>query len=289
MNSIPLIKGNTPQEINTSIIALKKALSELEAQDRLLQGTDKDVQDKIKQINELIEGINTHLGTVDTHLTTIDGQIIALQPVDTVTSGNMHSVTSNAVFWSNLYQNTLNINDTRNENYPPSHYLGWVNGQHTHQEFKLSAVIGTPFNSMFCTLITISPWVDFSGGRPTQFVIDTFGSGEIKYRNTVDEGTWSSWYKIANQSDLDTKLDMIILDGIVSWQDFENALNANDPRLPNGFHGVWLRSGSWAVAFYLKTMSPQAYCGYLYWTYTSAFVARFNTNGAPFTNMSFNP
>ena len=97
MNSIPLIKGNTPQEINTSIIALKKALSELEAQDRLLQGADKDVQDKIKQINELIEGINTHLGTVDTHLSTIDGQITALQPVDTVTSGNMHSVTSNAV------------------------------------------------------------------------------------------------------------------------------------------------------------------------------------------------
>ena len=97
MNSIPLIKGNTPQEINTSIIALKKALSELEAQDRLLQATDKDVQDKIKQINELIEGINTHLGTVDSHLTTIDGQITALQPVDTVTSGNMHSVTSNAV------------------------------------------------------------------------------------------------------------------------------------------------------------------------------------------------
>ena len=97
MNSIPLIKGNTPQEINTSIIALKKALSELEAQNRLLQGTDRDVQDKIKQINELIEGINTHLGTVDSHLTVIDKQITALQPVDTVTSGNMHSVTSNAV------------------------------------------------------------------------------------------------------------------------------------------------------------------------------------------------
>ena len=109
MNSIPLIKGNTPQEINTSIIALKKALSELEAQDRLLQGTDKDVQDKIKQINQLIEGINTHLGTVDTHLTAIDGQITALQPVDTVTSGNMHSVTSNAV--ANIFASRGNVYD----------------------------------------------------------------------------------------------------------------------------------------------------------------------------------
>ena len=109
MNSIPLIKGNTPQEINTSIIALKKALSELEAQDRLLQGTDKDIQNKIKQINELIKGINTHLGTVDAHLSTIDGQITALQPVDTVTSGNMQSVTSNAV--ANIMQSAIALVD----------------------------------------------------------------------------------------------------------------------------------------------------------------------------------
>jgi hypothetical protein len=90
MNSIPLIKGNTPQEINTSIISLKKALAALEAQDKQLQGNDKDVQNKIKQINELINGINSHLDT-------IDGQITDLQPIDAVTSGDMHSVTSNAV------------------------------------------------------------------------------------------------------------------------------------------------------------------------------------------------
>lgn len=83
MNSIPLIKGNTPQEINTSIISLKKALAALE-------GNDKDVQNKIKQINELINGINSHLEN-------IDGQITDLQPIDVVTSGDMHSVTSNAV------------------------------------------------------------------------------------------------------------------------------------------------------------------------------------------------
>ena len=72
MNTIPLIKGNTPQEINTSIISLKKALAELEAQDRQLQGNDRDVQNKIKQINELINGINSHLETVDTQLTTVN-------------------------------------------------------------------------------------------------------------------------------------------------------------------------------------------------------------------------
>jgi hypothetical protein len=146
MNSIPLIKGNTPQEINTSIIALKKALSELEAQDRLLQGTDKDVQDKIKQINELIEGINTHLGTVDTHLTAIDNQITALQPVDTVTSGNMHSVTSNAVFnavgqWEEILylgdyggRNYVQGISTSNGKYIRLRLVGLENGSHYNSQ-----------------------------------------------------------------------------------------------------------------------------------------------------------
>lgn len=87
MNTIPLVKGNTQEEINTSLIALKKALDEMNSSSGK---TDASVQSQIKQINELITNINSHLDT-------IDGQITDLQPVDTVTSGNMHSVTSNAV------------------------------------------------------------------------------------------------------------------------------------------------------------------------------------------------
>jgi hypothetical protein len=87
MNTIPLVKGNTQEEINTSLIALKKALDEMNSSSGK---TDASVQSQIKQINELIENINTHLDTVDE-------QITDLQPVDTVTSGNMQSVTSNAV------------------------------------------------------------------------------------------------------------------------------------------------------------------------------------------------
>jgi NAD-specific glutamate dehydrogenase len=88
MNTIPLVKGNTQEEINTSLIALKKALDEMNSSSGK---TDASVQLQIKQINELIENINTHLDTVDE-------QITDLQPVDTVTSGNMKAVTSNAVY-----------------------------------------------------------------------------------------------------------------------------------------------------------------------------------------------
>lgn len=60
------------------------------------------------------------------------------------------------------------------------------------------------------------------------------------------------------------KLDLIVLEGIASYTDFENAFNADDPRLPDGMHAVFLQRGSWSVAVYLKTMSPNAYCGYLH-------------------------
>jgi hypothetical protein len=96
MNTIPLVKGNTQEEINTSLIALKKALDEMNSSSGK---TDASVQSQIKQINELIENINTHLDTVDE-------QITDLQPVDSVTSGNMQSVTSNAVAQALSYYTT---------------------------------------------------------------------------------------------------------------------------------------------------------------------------------------
>ena len=99
MNTIPLVKGNTQEEINTSLIALKKALDEMNSSN---SKTDVSVQSQIKQINELIENINT--------------QIEGLQPVDTVTGGNMHSVTSNAVasYSAPKYQNKNQQEQNRN-------------------------------------------------------------------------------------------------------------------------------------------------------------------------------
>lgn len=316
MNAIPLIQTVDKDSINTSLIALKKASEELKA-------LNDEVTKKLALVNSAIADLNLDTvggsGKLIQSISQNEGQVSAsaidiatsvesgntqpvtsgavaqaisntessLQPVDTVANGNMQSVTSNAVWWANFYKNTLYISDTRNENYPPSHYLD-INGHHTHQEFKLCSAIGNPFNTQFCTLITIAPWADYSGGYPTQFAIDTFGSGSIMYRNILGDGTWGSWNKLANQFDLNTKLDMRIIDGIVTYNDFENALNANDPRFPDGFHGVWLRSGSWAVALYLKTMSPLAYCGYIWWTYSGTFVARWNSSGGPFSNMNFN-
>ena len=101
MNTIPLVKGNTQEEINTSLIALKKALDEMNSSS---SKTDASVQSQIKQINELIENINT--------------QIEDLQPVNSVTSGNMQSVTSNAVSRAMSYS-TSEVNTGKK----------WINGK----------------------------------------------------------------------------------------------------------------------------------------------------------------
>ena len=87
--SIPLVRNNTKDAINTSIIAIKKNLERInsllglaDSSEPDLSGlaTKQELEDAVSEINDTIDEVET-----------------SLQPVDTVTSGNMHSVTSNAV------------------------------------------------------------------------------------------------------------------------------------------------------------------------------------------------
>ncbi len=114
----------------------------------------------------------------------------------------MQSVTSNAVAVAMLFNPKLHITDTRDSNFAPGYYLATYGGQ-TVQEFKNTSVINTPFNTgSFCTLITMIPWADLSGGFPTQFAINTYINGEIKYRVASDANNWGAWAKIVNQNDI---------------------------------------------------------------------------------------
>ena len=67
--SIPLVQNNDKDSINTSLNAIKRNL----------------------------DRINSMLGLVDNTTAGMENEIALLQPVDTVASGNLHSVTSNAV------------------------------------------------------------------------------------------------------------------------------------------------------------------------------------------------
>ena len=78
--------------------------------------------------------------------------------------------------------------DTRNENFPPSHYKA-RNGRGMYLEFKDNSKIGlsTDFTYPYSFLITLIPYGDISGGYPIQIA---FSNHRCWHRYTSD---WSSW------------------------------------------------------------------------------------------------
>lgn len=77
--SIPLVQNNDKDSINTSLNAIKRNLD---------------------RINSMLGLVDNQLGELNSFATKQELQdaVTSLQPVDTVASGNLHSVTSNAVF-----------------------------------------------------------------------------------------------------------------------------------------------------------------------------------------------
>ena len=87
--SIPLVRNNTKDAINTSIIAIKKNLERINSLLGLVDSSEPDLSGFAtkQELEDTVTEINNTIDEVET----------SLQPVDTVTSGDMHSVTSNAV------------------------------------------------------------------------------------------------------------------------------------------------------------------------------------------------
>ena len=81
--SIPLVQNNEKDSINTSIIAIKRQIERINA----LLGLSNS-----EEIDTSVFATKTELEDAVTQVET------DLAPVDEVTSGNMHSVTSNAVY-----------------------------------------------------------------------------------------------------------------------------------------------------------------------------------------------
>lgn len=87
--SIPLVRNNTKDAINTSIIAIKKNLERINTLLGLVDSSEPDLSGFAtkQELEDAVTEINNTIDEVET----------SLQPVDTVTSGNMRPVTSNAV------------------------------------------------------------------------------------------------------------------------------------------------------------------------------------------------
>jgi hypothetical protein len=88
MNDVPLVKANNIHDINTSIIAIKKQLKQLNEAVGLIDmpTIDTSIFVKKSEVVDVVEEGNMNPVTSN-----------AVVPVDEVTSGNMQSVSSNAV------------------------------------------------------------------------------------------------------------------------------------------------------------------------------------------------
>lgn len=85
----------------------------------------------------------------------------------------------------------LDVKDTRNDNQPPSWYISNY-PKTTVMEFKYCSTIGLSGVGTYCTLQTVVPWNDKSGGYPKQ-TAKVEGTGKEYWRVGTSESEWSSW------------------------------------------------------------------------------------------------
>lgn len=85
--------------------------------------------------------------------------------------------------------------DTRDENFPPSHYKA-QNGRGMYLEFKKNITVGllTTFSYPYCILITLIPYGDITGGYPIQIA---FSNSICWHRYSSDWDSWNqSWVSL---------------------------------------------------------------------------------------------
>ena len=90
--------------------------------------------------------------------------------------------------YKTLSAGALITEDNRSVNSPPSYYYG--KGSKVTSEFKNCSTVGLPSDETYCTLVTVCPWSDDSGGAITQtaFVDNT------KYtRQSTSDTAWGDW------------------------------------------------------------------------------------------------
>lgn len=119
--------------------------------------------------------------------------------------------------------------DTREVNSTPGEYMS--NGRRTTTEFKLCSTIGLNGPEIYCTLVTIVPWGDSSGGYPKQIAVS---AGNMYIRTGISNTTWGNWSAVLVEGDLA---------GYAQLASPNNLVHASNECtfIPSGFSGgLWL-------------------------------------------------
>ena len=141
MNDVPLIRKTDVNDINTSLIAIKKQLKQLNEAVGLIDVPDVDLTPFVRK-DEVVNVVESG------NMNPITSNAVAEYTVDEVTSGNMNPVTSNAV------ANTLNYASSGTE---INTGLKWMNGKTIYRKsYSLSiANAEQEFNHLINNLDTV--------------------------------------------------------------------------------------------------------------------------------------
>lgn len=156
---------------------------------------------KIKVESDKISSAVTRIGNNETAISTLqqtaDGFEARLDTTDSnvtkaQTTANTANTTANSVktdLANNYTKKTLP--DTRNDNQSPSWYFTNYPKQ-IITEFKYCSKIGLSGVGTYCSLQTIVPWTDSSGGYPKQ-TAKVESTGKEYWRVGKSADTWSDW------------------------------------------------------------------------------------------------
>jgi hypothetical protein len=182
MVNIPLIQGNSIQDINTSIIAIKKAQKELESLNAF-------VDNKIKALNLALSG---GVGKFIQSISQTEGQIAVEvgELTDIIASGNNQPATSQGV--ANALSGKVNTDTYTDTNLNTLintglYSVGWLGQSWENLNF--------PIQNFGTVLVGTSP----SGNLLQMFMPD--GTQVVYVRNCTTH-IWSSWKKVLTNDDV---------------------------------------------------------------------------------------
>lgn len=106
MNNIPLPKSNKKEDIDTTIIAIKKQLEQINNILGLTNGNEEELPEDLLRRSDVVNVVEEDNGNPVSSGAVYDAMGGLPQPVDAVEYGNMNAVTSNAVSVSQSYINS---------------------------------------------------------------------------------------------------------------------------------------------------------------------------------------
>lgn len=181
-------------------VVLRDATVDKNLTDNYYNKTQTDAKIKVEsdKISSAVSRISDNETAISTLEQTADGLTVRLNTTD----NNLSAVQSTANSVKNDLANNYtkkSLPDTRNDNQPPSWYFTNYPKQ-IITEFKSCSKIGLSGVGTYCTLQTIVPWTDSSGGYPKQ-TAKVESTGKEFWRVGTSASAWSSWidpYALAN-------------------------------------------------------------------------------------------